>query len=236
MPPSTPPSTCSRAARAGRRRPSPPATTAAACSLRGSSEHRDQRGSPLAHRPLRRRRPASRGRTRPPRSSSAPRPRKSTRTPAKVFADRPRHQRDRPALLDPRGVGEAESTFDLLIPSVKARATRSPPSRQSARSLSRTSRPPDITAPTIGVGERLQDAEASVEGLLGQLAAAESDAEREVVEAELRFRAPAGRRPALPPLLAAAARPTSRASRCGSRPARPARSAGGGWGVGDALR
>ena len=41
----------------------------------------------------------------------------------------------------------------------------------------------DITAPTVTVGERLQDARAEVEGLLEQLADADTDEERAAVEA-----------------------------------------------------
>ncbi|HYC80439.1 MAG TPA: DUF4349 domain-containing protein, partial [Solirubrobacterales bacterium] len=43
----------------------------------------------------------------------------------------------------------------------------------------------DITAPTVGTNERLQDSEARIEGLLAQLAEATTESEREVVEAEL---------------------------------------------------
>ena len=44
----------------------------------------------------------------------------------------------------------------------------------------------DITAPTVAVEERLQDSRAQVDGLLAQLASAETDAERAALEAELR--------------------------------------------------
>jgi Domain of unknown function (DUF4349) len=44
----------------------------------------------------------------------------------------------------------------------------------------------DITAPTVGASERLQDSQARVEGLLAQLSEATTEPEREVVEAELR--------------------------------------------------
>ncbi len=81
--------------------------------------------------------------------------------------------------------GEAGATFDLLIPTAKlgdALASFS----EIAEVHSRHESTQDITAPTIGVSERLQDARAKVEGLLGQLASADTDAEREAVEAELR--------------------------------------------------
>ena len=43
----------------------------------------------------------------------------------------------------------------------------------------------DITAPTVGTNERLQDSQARIEGLLAQLSEATTESEREVVEAEL---------------------------------------------------
>ncbi len=81
-------------------------------------------------------------------------------------------------------VGEADSTFDLLIPSSKLSDALAGFS-EAGEVLSRSESTADVTARSIGLGEQLQDAEASVKGLLGQLAAAESDSEREVVEAEL---------------------------------------------------
>ena len=81
-------------------------------------------------------------------------------------------------------VGEADSTFDLLIPSSKLSDALAGFS-EAGEVLSRSESTADVTARAIGLGEQLQDAEASVKGLLGQLAAAESDSEREVVEAEL---------------------------------------------------
>ncbi len=82
-------------------------------------------------------------------------------------------------------VGEADSSFDLLIPSAKLSDALAGFS-EAGEVLSRSESSADVTARTIGLGERLQDAEAAVKGLLGQLAAAESDSEREAVEAELR--------------------------------------------------
>jgi hypothetical protein len=81
--------------------------------------------------------------------------------------------------------GEAGATFDLLIPTAKlgdALASFS----EIAEVRSRRESTQDITAPTIGVSERLQDARAKVESLLAQLASADTDAERNAVEAELR--------------------------------------------------
>jgi Domain of unknown function (DUF4349) len=81
-------------------------------------------------------------------------------------------------------VGEADSTFDLLIPSSKLSDALAGFS-EAGEVLSRSESTADVTARAIGLGERLQDAEATVKGLLAQLATAESDSEREVVEAEL---------------------------------------------------
>jgi hypothetical protein len=81
--------------------------------------------------------------------------------------------------------GEAGATFDLLIPTAKlgdALASFS----EIAEVRSRHESTQDITAPTIGVSERLQDARAKVESLLAQLASADTDAERKAIEAELR--------------------------------------------------
>ena len=44
----------------------------------------------------------------------------------------------------------------------------------------------DITAPTVRTGEQLRDSRATVEGLLAQLAAADTEAERAATEAKLR--------------------------------------------------
>lgn len=81
--------------------------------------------------------------------------------------------------------GEAGADFDLLIPSGKlGDALAAFSTIAEVRSRRESTR--DITAPTIGVGERLQDSRARVEGLLAQLAEAETDAERAAVETELR--------------------------------------------------
>lgn len=44
----------------------------------------------------------------------------------------------------------------------------------------------DITKPTVAADEELQDSQARIDGLLGRLSAAETEAEREAIEAELR--------------------------------------------------
>lgn len=81
--------------------------------------------------------------------------------------------------------GEAGARFDLLIPSGKVGDTLAAFS-SIAEVRSRHESTQDITAPTIGAGERLQDSRARIEGLLAQLAATTTDAERAAVEAELR--------------------------------------------------
>jgi hypothetical protein len=80
--------------------------------------------------------------------------------------------------------GEARAEFELLIPSGKlgdALASFS----AIAEVRSRHESTADVTAKTVGLGERLQDSRASVKGLLAQLANAETDAERAAAEAEL---------------------------------------------------
>ncbi len=83
------------------------------------------------------------------------------------------------------GAGKATASFELLIPSAKLGDTLASLSR-IAEVRSRHESTLDITAPTVGVGERLEDSEARIDGLLAQLASAESDGERAAVEAELR--------------------------------------------------
>jgi hypothetical protein len=81
--------------------------------------------------------------------------------------------------------GEAGAHFDLLIPSGKLSDTLAAFSSID-EVLSRHESTQDITAPTIRIGERLQDSQAKIEGLLAQLATTTTDAERTAVEAELR--------------------------------------------------
>jgi hypothetical protein len=76
------------------------------------------------------------------------------------------------------------ANFDLLIPSAKLGDALSAIS-QIAEVRYRREATNDITAPAVGASERLQDSNAKVEGLLAQLAGAESDGEREAVEAQL---------------------------------------------------
>lgn len=78
----------------------------------------------------------------------------------------------------------AEATFELLIPSGKVGDAMAAFSR-IGEVVNRHETTTDITAPTVGASERLQDSEARIEGLLAQLAEATTETEREVVEAEL---------------------------------------------------
>jgi len=79
---------------------------------------------------------------------------------------------------------KAEANFELLIPSGKVGDAMAAFSR-NGEVVNRHETTTDITAPTVGAGERLQDSQARIEGLLAQLSEATSDTEREVVEAEL---------------------------------------------------
>lgn len=80
---------------------------------------------------------------------------------------------------------EARAGFELLVPAARLGDTLASLSR-IAEVRSRHESTLDITAPTVGIAERLSDAEARIDGLLAQLANAESDEERAAVEAELR--------------------------------------------------
>jgi len=79
----------------------------------------------------------------------------------------------------------AGAHFDLLIPSAKlgdALAAFSAIDEVRTRHEATT----DITAPTVGLEELLRDSRAKVDGLLSQLAATETESEREAVEIGLR--------------------------------------------------
>jgi hypothetical protein len=80
--------------------------------------------------------------------------------------------------------GEAGATFDLLIPSAKL------PDALAAFSAidevrSRHEATADITAPTVSAAELLRESRARIDSLLGQLEEAETESEREAIEAEL---------------------------------------------------
>jgi hypothetical protein len=81
--------------------------------------------------------------------------------------------------------GEAGAHFELRIPSAKlGDALAALSAIDEVRSRRETT--DDITAPTVKVGELLQDSRARIDSLLGQLAEAGTESEREAVEAELR--------------------------------------------------
>lgn len=129
--------------------------------------------------------------------------------------------------------GEAGAYFELLIPSGRLGDALAALS-EVAEVRSRREATADITAPTITVGERLQDSRARIDGLLAQLADADTEAEREAVERELR-----GERRRAAFLRSRLARLNRRANfaRVSVRieTGAPSSSAGGGWGVGEAL-
>ena len=81
--------------------------------------------------------------------------------------------------------GAAVADFELLIPSAKLGDALASFSR-IAEVRSRQEATQDITAPIIGIGERLQDTRATVQSLLAELADADTEAERVAVESELR--------------------------------------------------
>ncbi|HEV2728129.1 MAG TPA: DUF4349 domain-containing protein [Solirubrobacterales bacterium] len=80
--------------------------------------------------------------------------------------------------------GQAGARFELLIPSAKlSDALAALSGIDEVRS--RHEATADITAPTVNVSELLQDSNARIDSLLGQLAESETESEREAVEAEL---------------------------------------------------
>lgn len=81
--------------------------------------------------------------------------------------------------------GATGAYFELLIPSRKLDDTLAAFS-QIAEVRERHDATNDITAPTVGAAEELRDSNASIEGLLKELGDAETEAERESVEARLR--------------------------------------------------
>lgn len=83
------------------------------------------------------------------------------------------------------GEGQAGATFNLLIPSGKLGEAMAAFSG-IADVRSRHESGVDVTAPTINLGERLQDARAKVASLLTEVAGAETEAEREAAEEKLR--------------------------------------------------
>jgi hypothetical protein len=131
--------------------------------------------------------------------------------------------------------GEAGASFDLLVPSGKlSDALAAFTAIGEVRTRQESTQ--DITAPTVGLGERLRDAHARVESLLTQLSEAGSDAERAAAEARLRAerRHVASLRSRLSSLQRRAS--FSRVSlRIESGEAATAGDGDGHWGIGDAL-
>jgi len=81
--------------------------------------------------------------------------------------------------------GQAGARFELLIPSDKlsdALAALSAIDEVRTRHEATT----DITAPTVSTADLLRDSQARIDSLLAQLEGAETEGEREAVEAELR--------------------------------------------------
>jgi len=81
--------------------------------------------------------------------------------------------------------GEAGAAFELLIPSAKlgdAMAAFSDIDHVRSRHEATA----DITAPTVSAAELLQESRARIDSLLAQLEGAETEEEREAIEAELR--------------------------------------------------
>lgn len=80
--------------------------------------------------------------------------------------------------------GEAAARFELLIPSAKLGDALAALSAIDAV-RTRHEATDDITAPTVATSELLQDSKARIDSLLAQLDSAETESEREAVEAEL---------------------------------------------------
>lgn len=129
--------------------------------------------------------------------------------------------------------GQAGAVFDLLVPSGKLGDAMAAFS-EIAEVRSRSESTLDVTGPTVGLEERLRDARATVEGLLSELAATASGAERTEVEAELH--AERRRLASLRSRLASLQRRTH-FSRVSLRieTGTAASDASGGWGVDDAV-
>jgi hypothetical protein len=131
--------------------------------------------------------------------------------------------------------GEAGARFALLIPSAKLGDAMADFSA-IATVRSRHEATADITAPTVRSGEALRESRARIEGLLAQLADADTETERAATEAKLR----AERRHAayLRTRLSSLERRAnlSRVSlRIETGEAGPSSGEPGGWGIGDAL-
>jgi Domain of unknown function (DUF4349) len=87
--------------------------------------------------------------------------------------------------VDGEPSGSASAEFRLLIPVAQLGDAMASLSR-IAEVGARHEATRDITAPTVSVRDRLRDSEATIEGMLGQLEAAESYSERSLLERQLR--------------------------------------------------
>ena len=123
----------------------------------------------------------------PPSSCSAPTPSGVRPAADRVFATVGRYEGIvlRSSIRDGSS-GEAGADFSLLIPSDRLGAALTDLS-SIAEVRSREESALDITAPTVTVSDHLREARAEVEGLLKQLAGADSDSERAAIKAQLRF-------------------------------------------------
>jgi hypothetical protein len=138
--------------------------------------------------------------------------------------------------IEDGGEGEAGASFELLIPSGKLGDALAAFS-SIAEVRSRHESTADVTAKTVGLGERLQDSRATISGLLEQLADADTDGERAAAEAELhseRLRAAALRANLADLQRRANLSQVSLQIESGEEGAAPA-DQNGSWGVGDAL-
>jgi len=129
----------------------------------------------------------------------------------------------------------AEAEFELLIPSAKLGDAMAGFS-EIGEVRSRHEATNDITAPTVSTSAHLEDSRARIDSLLGQLAEAETEGEREAVERELR-----GERNRAASLEASLANLERRASlsrvslRIVGGEGVFSSDEGGAWGIGDAL-
>jgi hypothetical protein len=130
--------------------------------------------------------------------------------------------------------GRAGAEFELLIPSARLGDALAAFSG-IAEVRSRHEATNDITAPTVNLSERLQDSKAKIESLLNDLAATETEAERDAVEAQLRTER--SRAAFLRSQLSNLQRKASfsRVSLRIETGATSSSSGGGGWSIGDAL-
>lgn len=134
--------------------------------------------------------------------------------------------------------GATGASFELSIPSAKVNSALAAISA-IAEVRERHDATTDITAPTISAAEELADSNATIEGLLKQLGEAETEAERESIEARLRQerRRHAAIRASLDHLhqRASMSEVTVRIVTSHGAGATPPSKDDGNWGVGDAL-